>query len=53
MFKPQFPSAISSVKATLVNLLEEFQKPLEIMNSRIALKAKPYEIISIRLSSNN
>jgi alpha-mannosidase len=49
MFKPQSPSAISPVKATLVNLLEEYEKPLQIKNCRIELTALPYEIISIKL----
>ena len=48
MFKSQSISAISPVKAALVNLLEEFQKPLQIKNYRITLTARPYEIISIR-----
>ncbi|MCK5672642.1 MAG: alpha-mannosidase, partial [Spirochaetales bacterium] len=53
IFKPQFSSSVSPVKAILVNLLEEFQEPLEIIDSRIIMKAKPYEIISIRLSFIN
>jgi len=49
-FKSNYPSVIFPVKATLVNLLEEFQKPLQIKKCRIYLTVRPYEILSIRLS---
>jgi alpha-mannosidase len=49
MLQPGSKSSAVPVKATLVNLLEEFQKSLSIKNGRIELKVKPYGIITIRL----
>jgi len=49
MFQPGSNSSELPIKAALVNLLEEFQKPLSIRNGRIELRVKPYEIITIRL----
>lgn len=48
MFKYQ--TSVVPVKATRVNLLEEFQYQLDIIDSRIVLKIRPYEIMSIRIS---
>ncbi len=53
IFRHQFPLSPPPVKAALVNLLEEFQKPLEIINNRIPLRAGPYEIISVRIGFIN